>query len=161
MTDLPELTGKWKHGRLKVDQVPRHNWEGDVDYYKRVAQFYTLQKGAEHRNACIVSDYEGSISIANIAQRYGISTVSVRNILRKANCSYKIRPPTPEGRNQDIIKSRSDGQSYASIARAYGLTACRIRDICKGEERRLRLERWKLEREAKRNAEREQDHQEG
>lgn len=157
--DLPELTAHWDHGRLKVDQVPREKWERDIDYYKRVAQFYTLQKGREHRDAQLVRDYERKVSIERLGEFYGLSTVAVRNILRKAKCSYKVRPPVPEGRDQEIIKRRGKGESYASIARAYGLSPSRITDICKGEERRLKHERWKLEREARQNAERKQNHQ--
>ena len=131
ISDLPPFTAHWDHGRLKVDQVPRENWERDVDYYKRVARAYTLQNGSVFRDRSVVADYEAGTSIKDLAERYGLSTTSIRVILRDGDCSYKVREPTPEGRNEAIVARHKAGESYAAIARDYNLSSCRIRDICR------------------------------
>jgi DNA invertase Pin-like site-specific DNA recombinase len=135
-----ELTPIWDGGRLNCPECPRHKWEGDVEYYQRLARFSTTINGIAQRNANVNKAYESGQPIREIAIDYGISSVAIRNILRKAGGSYKVRPPVPEGRDEEIFKRIAQGESYASIGRAYGITGGRVRDIWGNEQRRIWLE---------------------
>ena len=133
-----ELTPVWDYGRLNCPEFPRHSWEGDVEYYQRLARWYTTQEGIPVRNSRVSAAYERGTSIRDLAIDYGVSTVTIRKILIKAGGSYKVRSPVPEGRDQEILKRCAQKESYASIGRSYGITGCRVRDIWMREQSRIR-----------------------
>lgn len=141
--DFPELTATWDFGRLNCKECPRERFEDNVSYYRRLARFYTSQKGVSYRNECLAKAYDAGKTVRDLSEDYGISEVAVRKILRQTKSTYKVRPPVPEGRDQKIIERFAKGESYASIGRSYGITGGRVRDICIGEQRRIRFEAFK------------------
>jgi len=141
--DFPELTATWDYGRLNCKECPRGQFEDNVSYYRRLARFYTSQKGVPYRNECVARAYDAGKTIKELAEDFGLTEVAVRLILRKVPSSYKARPPVPEGRDKAILERVADGESYASIGRAYGITGCRVRDIWLNEQRRKRFEAFR------------------
>ena len=143
------MTATWDYGRLNCPECPRGQFEDNVSYYRRLARFYTTQKGVAYRDECVAKAYDAGKTIKQLAEDYGLSEVSVRLILRKTKSSYKVRPPVPENRDQEILKRCAQKESYASIGRSYGITGGRVRDIWMREQSRIRrAEFWATRKES-------------
>jgi Mor family transcriptional regulator len=145
-----ELTAHWDHGRLHVQGVERCRFEGDIEYYKRVAHYYTTMDGTEWRNKKLAEAYRKGRTIADLAIDYGISTVMVRVILGKQGITMpNARGPVPPERGQEIHKRWKAGEKQTDLAVEYKISRSRVQQICRNisfelmikENRRLFRER--------------------
>ena len=127
---MTKLASWWVAGRLHVEGIPRGNWEGDVAYYKRVAQYYTTMHGEYGRDMNLCHSYKMGDKVESLALDYGVSTTTVRSILRKHNVPIRnARPPIDPNRNWEIYKRRLAKQTFSAIAKDFNLSHDRVRQI--------------------------------
>jgi Mor family transcriptional regulator len=136
---MTKLASWWVAGRLHVEGIPRGNWEGDVAYYKRVANYYTTMHGEHGRDMSLCHSYKMGDKVESLALDYGLSTTTVRKILRKHDVPIRnARPPIDPSRNQTIYRKVLEGVRKADLATTYGISYSRVHDIFKREESRIK-----------------------
>jgi Mor family transcriptional regulator len=137
-----ELDARWVNGRLYVDGVERQRFEGDIEYYKKVARHYTTLNGIETRNKNIAEHYKKGRKILDLCVDYGISKQIVCEILKKQGVTLlDARPPIPPERNQNIYNRWVAGETQTALAEEYKLSKTRIQIICRKFVRKFEKEK--------------------
>ena len=123
------LKAKWVVGRLHVEGLPRGSWEDDIQYYRRVARFYTLQDGEKVRNHFLCESFKFGRKVADLSVDYGLSTSAVRKILHAEGYMKPKRKINEDEKNQ-IYAMRKAGMKYKDIGAKFGLGPSGAIHIC-------------------------------
>jgi transposase-like protein len=106
-------------------------------------QEISMKKFTPEFNEMVASDYEAGATRAEVASKYGISTGSVTNIVRRTGRQMRPPPTTPKLSNdiqEEIARKYREGQTTESLASEYGVCRETIRKyvIAQGEQIRSR-----------------------
>jgi hypothetical protein len=141
----PELETTWDLGRLHVKGYARAKFEGNIEYFRRVANQYTKQHGIETRDDWLVHRYREGQSPSNLAIDFGLTVGAVKHILKKHNVVMRGLSCIPNPvRDQEIHRRRLNGERFVDIAVDFGLTDSRVGQIYAKMEKKRSKTKLKL-----------------